>query len=55
MNLDFDNDEWRDEMLAELNIKLFAADSAQERQEIADVMRLLSKGRERARERRQAA
>lgn len=53
MNLDFDNDEWRDEMLSTYAMKLQFAQSPEERREVWHVIKLLERGRVAAKARRE--
>lgn len=52
MNLDFDNDEWREEMLTSLGVKFQFAKTPEERREIWNVIQILHRGRSAAQVRR---
>lgn len=49
MDLDFDSDDWREEMLQSYFLRFQAASSPEERRELWDVIQILHRGRSAAR------
>ena len=52
MTLDFDSDDWRNDMIQQQRIKFMAAETHEEQRAVADVLLVLHRGKEAAQARR---